>query len=258
MERLTGNQKTGITTVGLRNWGMLFMICGIVSRGILQNRMLGMAGATNEQLMDTMLNNPDAFGIATLALVLQAMETCAVPVFCYLLVDGFLKTSHYSKYLTRVVILAAVSEIPYNFAIYGKVLEMSTRNPAFGMVLCLVMLHLFRQYEAKGLKNTAIKLCVFLAALVWANMLKIQDASCCVLVTAVLWLVRNKQNYRILIGCSGSVLCMLFSPFYVASPMGFMPIHFYNGEKGEESRVMRYAMYPVILTIIAVAAYFLY
>ena len=126
------------------------------------------------------------------------------------------------------------------------------------LVLCLVMLSLFRQFEAKGLKNTAIKLCVFFAALVWANMLKIQDASCCVIVTAVLWLVRNKQNYRILIGCSGAVLCMVFSPFYVASPMGFMPIHFYNGEKGEESRILRYAMYPVILIMIAVAANFLY
>ena len=258
MERLVGNQKTGITTVGLRNWGMLFMICGILSRGILQNRMLGMAGATNEQLMDTMMNNPDAFGIATLALVLQAMETCAVPIFCYLLVDGFLHTKNFPQYLARVLIVAAVAEIPYNLAIDGQLFALSTRNPAFGMVLCLVMLHLFRQYEAKGLKNTAIKLCVFLAALVWANMLKIQDASCCVLITAVLWLVRNKQNYRILIGCSGSVLCMLFSPFYVAAPMGFMAIHFYNGEKGEESRIMRYAMYPVILAIIAAAAFFMY
>ena len=258
MERLVGSQKTGITTVGLRNWGMLFVICGILSRGILQNRMLGMAGATNGQLMETMMNNPDAFGIATLALVLQAMESCAVPVFCYLLVDGFLHTGDYVKYLTRMLITAAVSEIPYNLAIDGKLIAMSSRNPMFGLVLCLIMLNLFRQYEAKGMKNTAIKICVFLAALVWANMLKIQDASCCVLVSAVLWLVRNNQNYRTLIGCSASVGCMLFSPFYVAAPMGFMAIHFYNGEKGEESRVMRYAMYPVILAIIAAAGFFLY
>lgn len=258
MERLTDNQKTGITTVGLRNWGMIFVICGIVSRGILQNRMLGMAGATNEQLMDTMLNNPDAFGIATLALVLQAMESCAAPVFCYLLVEGFQHTVNFPQYLLRVLATAVVSEIPYNMALEGQWFVLSSRNPAFGMVLCLVMLHLFQQYEQKGLKNAVIKICVVLAALVWGKMLSIQDGSCCVLITTVLWLVRNKENYRILMGCSGSVLCMLFSPFYVASPMGFMPIHFYNGEKGEESRFMRYAMYPVILVIIAVGANMLY
>jgi len=205
-----------------------------------------------------MMNNPDAFGIATLALVLQAMESCAVPVFCYLLVDGFLHTGDYAKYLIRVLLTAAISEIPYNLAIDGKLLVMSSRNPMFGLVLCLIMLNLFRQYEARGMKNTVIKICIFLAALVWANMLKIQDASCCVLVSAVLWLVRNNQNYRTLIGCSASVGCMLFSPFYVAAPMGFMAIHFYNGEKGEESRIMRYAMYPVILSIIAAAGFFLY
>lgn len=258
MERLTGNQKTGITTVGLRNWGMLFLICGIISRGILQNRMLGMAGATNEQLMDTMMNNPDAFGIATLALVLQAMESCATPIFCFLLLDGFLHTQNFVKYLTRVTITAVVSEIPYNYALQGKLFVMDSRNPVFGLVLCLVMLSLFQQYGAKGFKNIAIKFVVFLAALVWAGMLKIQDANCCVVITALLWLVRNKQNYRILMGCSGSVACMLFSPFYVAAPMGFMPIHFYNGEKGDESRLFRYGMYPAILVMVGLAGKYLY
>ena len=258
MERLTGNQKTGITTVGLRNWGMLFLICGIISRGILQNRMLGMAGATNEQLMDTMMNNPDAFGIATLALVLQAMESCAAPIFCFLLLDGFLHTQNFVKYLTRVTVTALASEIPYNYALEGKLFVMDSRNPVFGLVLCLVMLSLFQQYGAKGFKNVAIKFAVFLAALVWAGMLKIQDGNCCVVITALLWLVRNKQNYRILMGCSGSVACMLFSPFYVAAPMGFMPIHFYNGEKGEESRALRYAMYPAILVLVSLAGEFMF
>ena len=257
MERLSGRQRNGITTVGLRNWGMLFVICGIVSRGILQNRMLGMAGGNTAHLMDTMMNNPDAMGIATLALVLQATETCAMPVFCYMLLEGFTHTKDFFRYLGRMTALALISEIPYNFAIDGQLLSMSSRNPVFGLVLCLIVLFLYQRYEAKSFVNTAIKFCIFLAAFVWCKMLGIHDGACCVIISTVLWWCRNRPNYRNLIACSATVACMLFSPFYMAAPMGFMAIHFYNGEAGDESRILRYAMYPAILLVIGIAGLFL-
>lgn len=257
MERLSGKRKTGITTVGLRNWGMLFVICGIVSRGILQNRMLGMADGNTAHLLDMMMTHPDAMGIATLALVLQAMESCAAPVFCFLLMEGFMHTQDFFQYLVRVAGIALVSEIPYNFAIDGQIFSLSTRNPAFALVICLIMLFLFRHYEARKMANTAIKFFVLLASFVWCKMLGIQDGGCCVIICAVLWWCRNRPNYRNLIACSATVACMLFSPFFMAAPMGFMAIHFYNGEKGEESRALRYAMYPVILLVIGVAGLFL-
>lgn len=257
MERLSGRQRNGITTVGMRNWGMLFVICGIVSRGILQNRMLGMADGNTAHLLDTMMNHPDAMGIATLALVMQAMETCAAPVFCFLLVEGFTRTKDYFRNLLRMAGVAVVSEIPYNFAIDGQILSMSTRNPVFALVICLIMLFLFRHYEARKLANTAIKFCVLLASFIWCKMLGIQDGGCCVIICAVLWWCRNRPNYRNLIACSATVACMLFSPFFMAAPMGFMVIHFYNGEKGEESTAVRYAMYPAILLVIGIAGRFL-
>ena len=217
-----------------------------------------MAGGNTAHLMDTMMNNPDAMGIATLALVLQAMESCATPIFCYMLVEGFMHTKDFTKYLTRVLLLAVISEIPYNFAIDGELLALSTRNPVFGLALCLIMLHFYQRYETRSMANFGIKLCVLLAAFVWCNMLSIEDGGCCVIICTVLWWCRKRPNYRNLIGCSATVACMLLSPVYVAAPMGFMAIHFYNGEKGEESRVLRYAMYPVILLIIGAAGFMMY
>lgn len=258
MERLRSERPNGLSREGLRKWGMLFLILGIVGRGILQNRMLGMWSLSNDQLLDVMTNQPDAMLIATIALMLQFIETCAAPVFCMLLVEGAIHTSSLEKYIIRVFGLAVVSEIPYNFAFSGKLLDMSSRNPVFAMALCLVMIYLYNRYSAKSFVNVAIKLAVTVAALVWSNMLSIEGASCCVVLTAVLWGIRNKPTYRNLMGASAAMACSLFSLFYLASPMGFLAINYYNGEKGEENRVFSYLFYPVVLTAVGIAGALLF
>ena len=43
----------------------------------------------------------------------------------------------------------------------------------------------------------------------------------------------------------------------MAAPMGFLAIHFYNGEKGEENRLVNYLAYPVILLAVGLAGAFL-
>ena len=82
MERLGNTRPTsGLNTGSLRAWGMLFVVGGIVSCSILQNRMLGVGLRNPEELKVLMDSSSTAMIIATIALVLQAMETVAVPIF---------------------------------------------------------------------------------------------------------------------------------------------------------------------------------
>ena len=124
MERL-GNpeQKSGLHAGNLRAWGMLFAIAGIISRSILQNQMLGMGTRSTAELLEMMQSSDTAMAIATVALVLQAVETVAVPIFVFLLAEGFRHTSDWKKYLLRVAGLAVLTEIPYDLAMNAKVLE---------------------------------------------------------------------------------------------------------------------------------------
>ena len=116
MERLGNTRPSGLHTGSLRAWGMLFVIAGIVSRGILQNRMLGVGLHSMQELMEMMQSSNTAMIIATIALILQAMETVAVPIFVFLLFEGFQHTSDWKKYVARVVGLAVLTEIPYDLA----------------------------------------------------------------------------------------------------------------------------------------------
>lgn len=254
MERLTRKERTGLDSDGLRTWGLLFLGFGILGRGLLQNGLLGMAESTSEQLLDTLMNSSNGMVVATFALIFQLLEACATPIFCFLLVEGFTCTTDFGAYLKRVLGLAVVSELPYNFAVTGKLLDLGSRNPVFAMALGLVLLYFYKLYAERSLANFLIKLCVTVAALIWGTMLSIEGGVCCVLLTAVLWAFRKKPVYRNIMGCTASILCTLYSPFYLASPMSFLIIHFYNGEKGDRSRIMNYLAYPAMLVIVGIVS----
>ena len=258
MERLARQEKrTGITRTALRLWGIFFLAAGIVGEAILQNRILNVDSSTNAQLLEAMSADSRIMIAATLALVLQAVQTCAVPIFCFLLVEGFQHTKDPVKYLLRVLGVAVVSEIPYNLAMSGSLWDASTRNPAFGLVLSLVILLIFKRFEGKGFGKLMIKFIVIIAGIVWTVMLGIVEGQSCVVLVAALWAARNQKQFRSFVGCVAAACCSLFSPFYLAAPMGFMAVHFYQGEQGEENRIINYGAYPVLLLIAGIAGTYL-
>ena len=256
MERLRTERPKGLTRAGLRKWGMLFVILGIFGRGILQTRFLGVSSLTNEQLLDALSATPEAMLFATFALVLQFVECCAVPIFSLLLAEGFANTSDKNKYLLRVLGVALISEIPYNYAISAKFFDMGSRNPAFGIAVALIVLYLYDYLKEKTVRNMLMKLLVTGAAFVWCGMLGIEGGVCCLMITLAFWFFRHKPMIRNLAAGVASMVGILSSMFYLAAPMGLMVVHFYNGEKGEENRLISYLFYPAVLTIIGAAGYF--
>ena len=254
-ERLVVHEKaTGLNTTGLRTWGMVILLAATAGKALLQNRLLQMLGSVD---LLAVLEAEGGMMIATIALILQAVEGCAIPIFCMLLVEGAVHTADINKYLARVAGLAVLSEIPFNFALSGKLFDLSDRNPVFAMLLALVVIWFFQRYQGKTVKMVAIKLAVVLAAVVWATMLGIEHGLPCVLVTAVLWAMRFKPNLRNLMGGAAMMMCCLVSPFYLPASMGFLIVHFYNGEKGSSSRMANYLVYPLGLIAIGLIGFFL-
>lgn len=258
MERLANRrpEPKGLTTDGLRIWGMVFLALGVIGRGVFQNRLLGYNGQDFQTLMELLDRSPNSMMYATIGLLLQALEACAAPIFAVLAVGGFQNTSHVGKYILRVAGVALVSELPYNFAVSSNILDFGTRNPVFGILLSLVILYFYGRYEEKSFVNTMIKLFVTAAAIVWTEILKIESGACILLIVAALWLFRNKPSFRNLAGGGAAMLCYVFNELYMVAPMGYLVVHFYNGEEGEQNRLVRYLTYPVMLLVIGLIAHF--
>lgn len=247
MERIVDQKPSGLNSNALRTWGMVFLALGAVGKSILQNRILCLDQVAPMELVEAMQNSGTVMLLATAALVLQALETCAVPIFAFLLAEGGQRTSNLPKYILRVGILALASEIPYNLAMSGTFLDVSSRNPVFGSVIGLLMLWFYGRFPERSFSQVMIRVAVTLAAMLWCVMLSVSCGPALLLVLAVLWAFREKPMLRGMVGAMAALLCSVGSMFYMASPMGFLAVHFYNGEKGPDNRVVSYLAYPVLL-----------
>jgi len=252
MNKLSTNSPRGVTRQGLRIWALLFIVLGTAGQSILQNAMLGVNSTSPQELL-TLMENPDNMAMATIAIVLQFVLACAIPIFSFLLVEGVVHTSSMKKYFLRVAGVALLSEIPFNLAMSGKWLDLDSRNPVFGILLALVMLYIYRYYAGFSVKNVLIKVLVLIVAIIWVEMLRIHEGAAVAVMVSVLWALRNKRSYQVLAGCAAMFVCTIFSLFYLVAPLMFMMVHFYNGEPGEDNKLMNYLAYPAILLVIGLA-----
>lgn len=256
MERLNTPRKKGMSRQQLLFWGILFLVAGMISRSILQNRVLQIGSLNGQQLFALMTDSGAAVAAATVALVLQALETCAVPVFAFLLVDGYEKANSRKKMLLFLLLMAVVSEIPYNYAMYGKLLHMTARSPAVSMVLAMAILYFFHRYSENSFANVLIKTFVALAALLWAIMLNVDHGVPLLIVTMVMYALRKQKQMLTLFGAAASAICAMISPFYIVSPMGILPVHLCREEEPTDGNLLPYLIYPALLLAVGVLAGF--
>lgn len=257
MEQLVRKRKYEINGNALRTWALLFLAAGVAGRGVIQTQLLGMAQANAQQLLAIMDSSETAMTLTSLSLALTALETCAVPILALFLVEGVQHTSDFKAYFLRVAGLALLTELPFNLAMSGKLFDLGSRNPVFGLVLSLALLAFYRYYSASKFQNTLIKLAVTVAAVLWCEMLKVDNGTPTVVIVAVMWAFRSKPLYRNFIGATAAIVCTVISPFYLLAPMGFLAVHFYDGEKSTTDRKVKYLAYPAMLLAAGVMGFVL-
>lgn len=64
----------------------------------------------------------------------------AFPLFCFCLVEGFVHTRRVRTYLFRLLILALLSEVPYDLALHDRLLEFGNQNAVFTLAFSLLLL----------------------------------------------------------------------------------------------------------------------
>lgn len=236
----------GLTAAGLRIWGYLFLLLGIVARGVIQNGMLNLQNVNSQQLLETLRSSGSAMTLATVSLIMQALEACAVPIFAFLLVEGFCHRAKPAKFLGKVTLVALISEIPYHLAMSGKLFSPGTRNPALGLVLAAAMLWLLRTYGGTTTKSLFVTVLIILGAILWCGMLGVEHGVFTVMLVAAAWFVRGK-SMQTLIFAGVAALGVALSALYLLAPISALALYFYNEKKGESNRRVNILCYPVML-----------
>ena len=192
-----------------------------------------------------------------LYIIMRSIGRLSFPIFVFLLVEGFYHTKDVKKYLLRMGAFALVSEIPFDLAFDGKLLEFKHQNIFFTLFLGLLCMYLMKTVEKKYNKNTSGSIIVInlfnalitLAFCIIALTLKTDYDYRGILMIVAFYLFRGS---KLLISAS-----LLFISGYllkyinIFATAAILPISFYNGQKGKSIKYAFYIFYPAHLLILA-------
>ncbi|MCD7834203.1 MAG: conjugal transfer protein TraX [Lachnospiraceae bacterium] len=169
----------------------------------------------------------------------------AFPIFCFLLVEGFVHTRNPRKYAGRLFVFALISEIPFDIALKGSWFYPDKQNVYFTLLIGLLVLMGIRQITDNG--KRPILLSVLPIALGMFAALKIDTDYNYkgVFLIAVLYLTRQVRLYQ----CIGGAAAIAWE---LPAPLAFIPIWFYNGKRGISLKYFFYWFYPVHLMLLYV------
>lgn len=173
----------------------------------------------------------------------------AFPIFCFLLVEGFIHTRNIKKYGQRLLIFAFISEIPFDLAFYGS-LGYEHQNIFFTLFIGLVMMYYLEKSDNRWNKLSIISMAMILAFLLVVdyNILGI---------IYILAFYMTKDMVRIkripLIALILSIVNLGFASMTQQfALLALVLLFFYNGELGPVNKWIKrffYIFYPLHLGI---------
>lgn len=185
--------------------------------------------------------------IPEIYMAMRMIGRLAFPIFCFLLVQGFIHTRNVKTYAIRLGIFALISEIPFDLALHNTPFYWKYSN-VFFTLLCglLVMIGLEavdKKIQIQKVQKLFVKIAVVGIGMLVATILHTDYSWIGVLCITLLYITRNNKRDQIIMGCAG------FS-FEIAALLAFIPIGFYNGKRGMNMKYFFYAFYPVHLFIL--------
>ena len=81
---------------------------------------------------------------------LTCIGRLTMPIFAFLLVEGYFHTSDLKKYAGRMALFALISEIPFNLAIGGRFFFPIHQNILWSFLISLWLIHCNERAKATG------------------------------------------------------------------------------------------------------------
>jgi TraX protein len=187
-------------------------------------------------------------------LLMRIFGRMAFPIFAFLIVEGFHYTRNINKYLVRLGIFALISEIPFDLAIYNKIIEPIHQNVFFTLFLGLLSIDIFKRYQQRN--NISLGLLFVLLIGLLADLLNTDYG---LFGIAMIFSFYYFRNHFISILLSISIINFLMTGLkfdsigsmlqaFAISSLVF--IYTYNGQKGLKLKYIFYLFYPLHLLVL--------
>lgn len=178
----------------------------------------------------------------------------SMPIFTYLIVEGYFNTSNFKKYIKRLSIIAIITQISFfilDFVAKEKSYEISyIANILFSFILLLLTFKIF-EYCIMNNKFRLKLLFVMYILIVFILYKYIAfDYGLYVLILGTLMYlskvyIKNCCAYKIAIVLSIILISVMLEGVRKFAILSIIPIVLYNGSLGRKSNILKYAFYFV-------------
>lgn len=178
--------------------------------------------------------------------VMRYIGRIAFPIFCFLLVEGFVRTHSVGRYLLRMALFAVLTEIPFDLAFAGRPFYFGYQNVMFTLLIGLLTMLGFSRVEKLRIPFVPAVLLdgvILLAGMTAAYFMKTDYDWRGVACIMALYVFRRKKVLQIIAGC------VSFAWEWTA-PLAFILVGFYNGKRGLSLKYVFYLFYPLHLLLL--------
>lgn len=185
--------------------------------------------------------------VYALDLALRLFGRLAFPIYCFLLVEGFLHTHSVYNYGKRLFFFAIISEIPFDWAFYRTPFYWGHQNVYWTLFLGVAGMEFLRRYGPEGPTPSRWKGIVgALFCILAAGLFQTDYSMTGVTLILVLYAMRQSRLAQCVTGAA-------MMAYELTGPLAFVPVWFYNGQRGRcpvwLSRVF-YIFYPAHILLL--------
>ncbi|MBQ1327050.1 MAG: hypothetical protein IIY49_03330 [Eubacterium sp.] len=191
--------------------------------------------------------------------LLRGIGRLAFPIFAFLIVEGFFKTKNVLKYSLRLFIFALISEVPFDMAVFNKVVDIKHQNVFFTLLLGLISIMMADRirplFKQKKVAKPVETLVCYLIALFYgfvALLLNTDYSVFGVLIIFTFYYFNDKKSKCYFINF---IFILCFGMLELFAVPDVILFSLYNGKHGKaldkkQVRIGFYAFYPMSFLIL--------
>lgn len=185
---------------------------------------------------------------------LRFVGRLSMPIFVFILVQGYLHTKNIKKYISRISIFGTfMFFMNIIISIIGNKLGVSKKlspllpNIFITMSLCLLFLFIFNLFKNEMNRGNKFKSIIYISILILILILSsfVEYSLISMGLTLIFYIFRNDKNKMVIAYIVGSIILSFLFSNWIQCFMVFaiMPILLYNNEKGYANIFWKYFFY---------------
>lgn len=192
--------------------------------------------------------------------ILRCVGRLAFPLFAFMAVEGYLHTRSLKKYLLRLLMLAVISEVPFDLLVSGSVFDPMHQNVIWTIILGLCCIRAFENISAG--RKMMLSAVVIIASLAAAIIARADYSSAGVLTLLAFYAFRgNTVRCRLMQLLSLAFINLVLLggiefafPYQALAVLSLPIIWLYDGSQGPHNgfiKAANYLFYPAHMLILA-------